>query len=79
MLDACSQEVCFQAQVQEEHERRLAAVLLPADEGTLLQSHESAVLQALARFDAEKFGNMGQSGAGPLRDSLSVLLAKQLE
>lgn len=66
-------------QVQEEHERKLAAIALPADEGMLQRSHDSAVLRALARFDAEKFGNMGQSGAGPLRESLSVLLAKQLE
>lgn len=66
-------------QVQEEHERKLAAIALPADEGMLQRSHDSAVLRALARFDAEKFGNMGQSGAGPLRESLSILLAKQLE
>ncbi len=66
-------------QVQEEHERKLGGVQLPADEDSLQRSHESAVLQALARFDAEKFGNMGQAGAGPLRESLNVALTKQLE
>ena len=66
-------------QVQEAHERRLGAVQLPADEVSLQGSHEAAVLQALARFDTEKFGKSGQSGAGPLRESLAAALAKQLE
>ena len=65
--------------MQEEHERRLGQVQLPADEGALQRSHEAAVLHALARFDAEKFGNLGQGGAGPLRGSLTNVLIKQLE
>ncbi|KAK9868066.1 hypothetical protein WJX84_001038 [Apatococcus fuscideae] len=77
ILEHFNKELMYK--VQEEHERRLGQVQLPADEGALQRSHEAAVLHALARFDAEKFGNLGQGGAGPLRGSLTNVLIKQLD
>ncbi|KAK9810109.1 hypothetical protein WJX72_005008 [[Myrmecia] bisecta] len=67
------------AKVEAQYVASLLEMRLPMDETSLQAWHAKAVDSALARFDAEKFGNDLHSQAGSLREQLQAAMEKEFE